>query len=131
MGDEVAKRELPPAPDGAGPAGLALWTGILSTFGLPTHELFMLSEAVRVADRLHQLEALVDAEGLLILDPKRQIKIAHPALVEARQQRVALARLLVALRLPDLGSGRRPQHRGLRGAYGPRLVKGGGDGLGA
>lgn len=51
---------------------------------------------------------------------------AHPAAVEARQQRIALARLLAALRLPagadgDEAQGRRPQRRvGARGVYGIR-----------
>jgi hypothetical protein len=52
---------------------------------------------------------------------------ANPALVELRQQRILLTRLIVALRVP-LGSeegedghaasgDRRPQHRGVRGVY--------------
>lgn len=51
---------------------------------------------------------------------------AHPAAVEARAQKIALARLLAALRLPagaedDQASGRRPQRRsGPRGVYGIR-----------
>ncbi|GIF16210.1 hypothetical protein [Actinoplanes teichomyceticus] len=51
---------------------------------------------------------------------------AHPAAVEARQQRIALARLMVALRMPagdegDQAQGRRPQRRtGVRGFYGIR-----------
>jgi hypothetical protein len=58
----------------------------------------------------------------------RRRACAHPAVVEARQQRLALARLLAALRLPagaedDLAAGRRPQRRvGVRGFYGPRSV---------
>jgi hypothetical protein len=51
---------------------------------------------------------------------------ANPAAVEARQQRIALARLLAALRLPngesgDQQSGARPQRRvGVRTPYGIR-----------
>lgn len=47
----------------------------------------------------------------------------HPALVEARQLRIALARLIAALPLPagdedDQAAGRRPQRRvGVRGIY--------------
>ncbi|WP_262391383.1 hypothetical protein [Nocardiopsis sp. CNR-923] len=47
----------------------------------------------------------------------------HPALVELRNQRILLARLLVALRVPlgeeDDGA-ERPQVRAVRGVYGPR-----------
>jgi hypothetical protein len=47
----------------------------------------------------------------------------HPAVIEARQQRLTLARLLAALRLPagdeqDVQPNRRPQRRsGARGVY--------------
>jgi hypothetical protein len=56
---------------------------------------------------------LVDRDGPVVAGR------AHPALVELRQQRITLARLIVALRVP-LGEqeGRaRSQYRGLRGAY--------------
>jgi hypothetical protein len=52
----------------------------------------------------------------------------HPAVVEARQSKIALARLTAALRLPagdetDQAAGRRPQRRvGMRGVYGVRAV---------
>ena len=53
---------------------------------------------------------------------RRRGRRAHPALVEARQQRIALARLLAALRLPageEEAGDRRPQRRmGVRGVYG-------------
>jgi hypothetical protein len=38
-------------------------------------------------------------------------------LSEARQQQNVLKQLLVSLRLPDAGTGARPQYRGARGAY--------------
>lgn len=40
---------------------------------------------------------------------------ANPLYVELRQQAALLARLIAALRLPDLAAGKRPQHRQLRG----------------
>ena len=47
----------------------------------------------------------------------------HPALVELRQQRIALARLLAALRVPTGEDTGRAQHRtGVRGVYGIRGV---------
>ena len=63
------------------------------------------------------LAAAVAADGVM-----RGGKV-HPGLVEARQLRIALARLLGALRLPagdedDQAAGRRPQRRvGARGVY--------------
>jgi len=48
----------------------------------------------------------------------------HPALVEARQQRVTFARLLTALRIPtgEDDSGRTQSRGATRGVYGVRGV---------
>lgn len=78
----------------------------------------MLGQAARTADRIAQLDAIVDAEDVMV-DGK-----PHGALVESRFQRGALARLLASLRLPDR-EGDRPQRRGAyRRSYKPRLVTG-------
>jgi hypothetical protein len=89
---------------------------------LEEHELALLRQAVRVADVCDDLQAVVDAEGPLTANRLGERK-AHPALTEIRQQRLVLARLLVALRVP-LGEqedeerpGRRSQRRGVRGFY--------------
>ncbi len=91
-------------------------------FELEQHELVLLREAVRTVDVLDDLTARVAAEGAVVDSP--QGTKAHPALVEARQQRITLARLLAALRLPageesEQGSDRGGQRRvGVRGVYG-------------
>jgi len=103
------------APRGTGPAGRALWASVVDRFDLTEHERAQLGIAVRVADRVAALDAVVDAEGVILCDPKRG-QIAHPALVESRQQRLTLACLLTALRLPD-DEGAQPQRRGTRGVY--------------
>ncbi|MDP9397289.1 MAG: hypothetical protein M3P96_05460 [Actinomycetota bacterium] len=70
-------------------------------------------------DLLDELEKRIKADGAVIESP--QGEKAHPAAVEARQQRIALARLLGALRLPageQEAGDRRPQRRtGVRGVY--------------
>jgi hypothetical protein len=107
------------APAGTGPAGRRLWTAILSEYDLEEHERSLLVEATRTLDLLDSLEAIVKTEGSVIDSP--QGRKAHPAVVEVRQQRIALARLLAALRLPagEEGGDRRPQRRGgVRGVYG-------------
>ena len=113
-------RRGPNPPTGAGKAGAALWRAVLGEYELEEHELLLLREAVRTVDTLDSLEALVQSEGAVVDSP--QGSKAHPALVEARQQRIALARLLAALRLPAGEEGaedRRPQRRmGVRGVYG-------------
>jgi len=79
---------------------------------------------VTVADRIHALDLIVDTSGVMFDDPKRGL-VPHPALIEARQQRLVLARLLTALRLPD-ETDHRTQRRAMRGFYGPRRVTGSG-----
>jgi hypothetical protein len=113
-------RKTPRPPSGTGKAGAALWAAVLDEYELEEHEELLLREAVRTVDALDALEARVAADGPLLASS--QGERAHPALVEARQQRIALARLLAALRLPageEEAGDRRPQRRqGVRGVYG-------------
>ncbi len=112
-------RRGPNPPQGAGKAGSALWRAVLAEYELEEHELLLLREAVRTVDVLDDLTAQHLADGAVIESP--QGSKAHPALVEARQQRIALARILAALRLPageESEGDRRPQRRtGVRGVY--------------
>jgi hypothetical protein len=109
-------------PRGTGAAGKAVWSSVVGDFALERFELQILGQAATVADRIGELDALVDSDGVLV-DGK-----AHPALIESRLQRLTLARLLAALRLPD-HSGARPQHRtGFRGTHPGTLLQAVGDG---
>jgi hypothetical protein len=113
------------APEDLGPAGSRLFESIVADYALAEHELALLCEASRTADACAELARIVEHEGYLV-DGK-----VHPAVAEARQQRILLARLLTSLRVP-LGDqedqdqtsttplARRPQHRGTRGSYNPR-----------
>src|SRR5512132_4083523 len=115
----------PKPPPGTRTAGRRLWRSVLSAYELEEHEMALLREACRTVDRLDELHALVERDGVMVGDR------LHPAMVEARQLRIALARLAAALRLPagDEESGdakqgtRRPQRRvGVRGPYALRGV---------
>lgn len=98
---------------------------MLDEFELDEHELTLLVQAVRTIDHLELLDAAVRRDGVTVSTAQGNSK-PHPALVESRHQRIALARLLAALRLPsgDEADGRnagagRPQRRvGVRGTYG-------------
>jgi len=96
----------------------------MKDFDLEEHELALLVEAVRTVDLLDLLDAAVRRDGAL-LDSPQGMK-AHPAAVEARQQRIALARLLAVLRLPTGEAGdqrisaRAQRRAGARGTYGIR-----------
>ena len=108
---------IPNPPDGTKAAGKRLWESVLAEYELEEHETALLREACRTVDLLEELDVAVKRDGPLP-DGK-----AHAAAVEARQQRIALARLLAALRLPAGAEGdeqkgaRRPQRRSTRGVY--------------
>jgi len=108
--------EIPAAPTGTGPAGRRLWSTIMAAYTLSEVEDVLLRQAVRTADHVNDLDAILTAQGLLV-DGRAGEPKAHPLLAEVRQQRLVLARLLSALRLPVDGSGARTQHRSARGVY--------------
>lgn len=115
----MAITEKPTPPAGTGASGARLWADVVDAFELEEHELALLVEAVRTIDLLDELDQAVKDEGAIVESP--QGRKANPAAVEARQQRIALARILAALRLPsgDEADETRPQRRvGARGVYG-------------
>lgn len=88
-----------------------MWADVLTRFEVDEHELALLREACRTVDQLDVLAGMLADEGLILVDKP------HPALVESRQLRIVLTRLLASLRLPDEAMVR-PQRRGAaRGAY--------------
>ena len=112
----------PKPPPGLKAAGKRLWSSVAGPFELEEHEAALLLEAARTVDLLDELEAALKRDGAVIAG--REGKKAHPAAVEARQQRIALARLLAALRLPEDAEGsKRPGWRGPRGVYALKVAK--------
>ena len=93
---------------------------MVEQFELEEAELVLLREAVRLTDTLDDLHAVIAEEGAVITDTRGERR-THPAVVEARQSRIALARVLAVLRVPSGEEGenlRRPQRRsGARGTY--------------
>ncbi len=108
-------------PSGLRASGRRLWTSVLDLFELEEHESALLTEAARTVDVLDDLAAAVRRDGAMVQTTGGTK--AHPAVVESRQQKIALARLLAALRLPAGDEGdhqkfARPQRRvGARGTY--------------
>jgi hypothetical protein len=119
----MAKKQIAAPPRGSGINGAKLWRDVLGKYELEEHELALLREMVRTVDLLDRLAAITAREGLVVSGPHGSKP--HPGVVEARQARIALARLMAALRLPagdegDPAAGRRPQRRvGVRGIYAP------------
>ncbi len=103
-----------------GPDGRRLWRAVLEDYEPERHELVMLEQACRVADTI---AALTKAVGAELVDDNGRVRAE---LVEIRQQRILLARLLAAMRLESGENGSIsvvPQRRvGVRGVYRPRSV---------
>jgi len=119
----VSDQQRPPR--GVKAPGRLLWDSITTEYELTQHELALLTQAVRVVDHLEALDAEVRRDGVTQETP--QGLRAHPALVESRAQKIVLARLLAALRMPlgeegdEQGNARRPQRQaGAKGVYGIR-----------
>jgi hypothetical protein len=102
---------------------------VVTDFVLGEHEMTLLRQAVRVADRCEDLQAIVEVEGPMISDRFGQPR-THPAVIELRNQQALLAKLCVALRMP-IGDHEheakssplaRAQRRGTRGFYAMRGV---------
>jgi hypothetical protein len=112
----------PKTPAGLNASGKRLWRSVSDEYDLEVHEEALLLQAARCADRLDLL-AVEAATGDITTVNHRGDLVAHPALVESRQQAICLTRLIASLRLPsgeEAGSVR-PQRRGAsRGAYGIR-----------
>lgn len=102
-------------PRGLKAAGKKLWEVATAEFEWAEHELALLEEACRVRDRIVELDSAVKTDGLMITSS--QGARLHPAVGEARQQRLTLARLLASLRIPGLDDDL-PAARGVRGVYG-------------
>jgi hypothetical protein len=104
------------APRGLGSAGRKLWDAGLEGFEWSHHELVLLEQSARIADRIVELDKLVADSGLML--KSSQGLRCHPAIAESRAQRLALARLLVSLRIPPLTDISMPLARSVRGTYG-------------
>jgi hypothetical protein len=102
---------------------------VVAQFVLTEPELALLAEAGRIKDRLDRAYARLEAEGDYITTERGGYR-AHPALVEARQQAMALGRILAALRAEEPDDGvylphgpvRQQRRGGFRQPYGVRSV---------
>ena len=96
---ENVKKYRPRVPKGLGPLGRDLWIKTVEAFELEPHGLALLHEMCTTKDRIAELEAIVDREGIMVDSP--QGRKVNSALAEARQLRVVLYRLAGAMGFPD------------------------------
>lgn len=110
--------------DDLGERGQRLWVSLLAQDAALSDELNPAREialsACRTADRVEHLERQALSVDSVI--EGRSGPMIHPVFAEVRQQEALLARLVAALRLPDKASGKRPQHRQVRGVQQPARV---------
>jgi hypothetical protein len=108
----IEHKAKPAAPRGLKAAGRQLWDSVCSDFELEPYESSLLLHAAQTSDIIADLQAVIQTLG---------VDCAARELAEIRQQRLAFARLIVALRLPNgvegEGQARRPQRRAIRGVY--------------
>jgi hypothetical protein len=99
---QEAPGPAPPAalPDDLGPAGRGLWRAVTDVFDLDPHALSTLESAARELDRAHAAEKVLAEAGEFVTDRYNSPK-QHPAIQVARASRLAAARLVQTLALPD------------------------------
>src|SRR5215204_4031437 len=103
------------APDGLEKAGKRIWSAILSEFCLDERELLVLEQAARQADAVAALEAEIADSGLVSRGSRGQMRLST-VVVECRQARLALSKLLGELALPDQEDDSAPSRRGRKAA---------------
>lgn len=91
------------------PAGLAVrgrrfWRVTIDTYDMTDSEESLLIEACRLMDECEQLRGVVDEQGMTVTGSTGQTRV-NPAVGELRQHRLALAKLLSQLALPDVDDG--------------------------
>ena len=122
---------IPRAPEGTRKAGQKLWKAVANNYTLAEHEMTLLVQACRIADTCDDLQAFIEKNGPLVAGSSGRVRAA---VGELRQQRIALARLVVALRVPIGDQEETPattgaprvQRRGVRGFY---AISGGREGM--
>lgn len=118
------------SPVGLGAGGRSLWKSITDEHDLEAPQLVQLEEACRAKDRLDKLDQLlrgdVDTWAEVVEDREGtpvSLRI-DSALQRANDTANLMKQLLAALRLPDPQTGKKPQHRGARGAQRPTVAGG-------
>jgi 16S rRNA C1402 (ribose-2'-O) methylase RsmI len=82
------------APRGLSAAGRRLWDALSSDYELESHELVLLESAARTADLIADLQALIDAEGL-VLEVKMDLTEVQQAEVTDALRRIIVKRAVV------------------------------------
>lgn len=93
--------DVPAAPTGSSTAAKRLWASVQEQYVLEEHEQQLLVQACRTVTLLDRLDAEMRRDGTML--ESSQGSRVHPAASEARQQSIALARLLAAAEVAHWG----------------------------
>lgn len=133
MREAVSRMAVPKPPVGLATRGKRAWKE-LAVDGMAPEQVLLLEEVCRTADRLEELDSIIQGKGVLEL---MQFRVPHAVnddgvvtvevkfdsvLGEARQQQNVFKQMLVTVR--QLAPGAKPQERGSRGAYGGQQSNG-------
>jgi hypothetical protein len=104
-------------PEGLGEAGRRTWASVADHWALEDHEAETLEQAARTSDLIAALEAEIMVHGVATRTAGGEVK-CNPLVIEIRQSRLAVSRMVASLRLTDGQAGTRPQRRsGFKGTY--------------
>jgi len=96
----MTKKPAMAPPSGLQDRGRAFWRSVDAGWVLNVDELQLLTECCRALDTCEALQLALDRDGVLTTGSTGQVRV-HPAVGELRSTRVALARLLGQIGLPD------------------------------
>ncbi len=105
----MSKAKRPKAPKDLGPEGGRVWTAVMedvpADWELTSRELAMLRNAAKQGDLVADLQKALDDEGVVAVGAAGQRRLSQVA-TELRQSRIAFARLLGEIPIPDEEDGK-------------------------
>lgn len=93
-------QKKPPAPTDLATTGKTLWRKLVGAYTFEPAELALLEAAARQADTVAALEAAIAEDGMMVTGSAGQPRL-NAAVAEARQGRLAFAKLIAALAIPE------------------------------
>ncbi|MGQ9349724.1 terminase [Mycolicibacterium gilvum] len=107
----------PRPPAGLDTGGRKLWRELADVYEFDGAEPRLLAELCKQVDLVDALAAAVAEHGVMVRTADGDGVKLNTAVTELRQGRLAVARLVAALRLPDEGGRTEQRRQGVRGVY--------------
>src|SRR5436190_21946470 len=100
--------DAPEPPGGLGGEAAEWWRQVVAEWRLAPDELALLEQACQALDRVMEVRAAIDADGLMVDSLHGDGQRLHPAYVVERDSRLAFGRLVKQLALPHAKAPRGP-----------------------